>query len=98
MIPWSLAARNKGSLLLRQGTDRLYSRRALSVSGAALTKLAAGLIAVVLDEADALLLSKELAIVGPPRRKSYRELSGMGPPIAEYHILRCAYTCEGSEP
>jgi len=58
------------------GTDRLHSRRALSMSGAALTKLAAGLQAVALDEADALLLTREIAIAGPPRRKSYRELSG----------------------
>jgi len=58
------------------GTDRLHSRRAISASGAALVKLANGLRAVVLDEADALLVSRELAIGGPPRRKSYKKISG----------------------
>eukprot|EP00966_Prymnesium_polylepis_P106769 2471618-Prymnesium_polylepis.1 len=58
------------------GTDRLHSRRAIGASGEPLVQLAAGLRAVALDEVDALLVSRELALGGPPRRKSYRELSG----------------------
>ena len=55
------------------GTDRLHSRRALSSEG--LAPLTSRLRAIVLDEADALLLDRELAIAGA-RRKSYEELSG----------------------
>ena len=58
------------------GTDRLHSRRALAIGGDGLIKLTSKVRAVVLDEADALLLDRELAVSGPPRRKSYQELSG----------------------
>ena len=60
------------------GTDRLHSRRALASSGEALTTLTAKLRAIVLDETDALLLDRELALGGPPKRKSYSEISGGG--------------------
>ena len=46
------------------GTDRLHSRRALATSGEALGLLTASLKAIVLDEADALLLDRELALHG----------------------------------
>lgn len=58
------------------GSDRLHSRRAIRSAGAALVELASRVDAIVLDEADALLVSKQIAMLGPPRRKSYRELSG----------------------
>ena len=61
------------------GTDRLHSRRALAVSGDGLTPLLVrNLRAVVLDEVDALLLDREIAVraAAETRRKSYRELSG----------------------
>ena len=60
------------------GTPKLYSRRALEVAGGPLARLAAGLRAVVLDEADALLLSREMAMSGGPQRKSYKQLAGRG--------------------
>ncbi|EOD16356.1 hypothetical protein EMIHUDRAFT_210731 [Emiliania huxleyi CCMP1516] len=50
------------------GTDRLHSRRALRASGGELAAFAARLRAVVLDEADALLLSRQLALAGPPKK------------------------------
>lgn len=61
------------------GTDRLHSRRALAVSGDGLAPLLVrNLRAVVLDEVDALLLDREIALraAAETRRKSYRELSG----------------------
>ena len=48
------------------GTDRLHSRNQIRSGGAALTKFASHVQTVVLDEADALLVSKELAQNGPP--------------------------------
>lgn len=48
------------------GTDRLHSRKSISASGAPLASLFSRLKAVVLDEADALLLDRDLAMA-PPR-------------------------------
>ena len=60
------------------GTDRLHSRRAIATSGDALLPLVGKLRAIVLDEADALLLDRELAIAGPPKRRSHAAVSGGG--------------------
>jgi superfamily II DNA/RNA helicase len=49
------------------GTDRIYSRRAIRVDGQELASFAARLRAVVLDEADALVLSRQIAVAGPPK-------------------------------
>mmetsp|Transcript_26758 Transcript_26758/g.51954 ORF Transcript_26758/g.51954 Transcript_26758/m.51954 type:complete len:637 (-) Transcript_26758:424-2334(-) len=58
------------------GTDRLYSRRALRGAGGTLQLLASRLRAVVIDEADSLLLSRHIAVEGPPPRKAYATLVG----------------------
>lgn len=49
------------------GTDRIYSRRAIRVGGQELVSFASQLRAVVLDEADALVLSRQIAVAGPPK-------------------------------
>ena len=60
------------------GTERLHSRRAIATSGGeSLVPLATRLKAIVLDEADALLLDRELALVAP-KRKGYSVISGGG--------------------
>lgn len=61
------------------GTERLHSRRALRApEGEALRKLTERLSAVIVDEADALLLSKRLAVAGPPRQRAHDDASRRG--------------------
>ena len=61
------------------GTTRLHSRRALRAPRSkALCTFAEHLLAVVIDEADAILLSKRLAVEGPPRQHVHDTASRHG--------------------
>lgn len=61
------------------GTNRLHSRRALRApESVALRTLAKHLRAVIVDEADAVLLSKHLAVEGPPRQRVHDSASRQG--------------------